>query len=176
MGNMNKPKLLGGGKAAKYTFEDDDGTEAALEDEINDDIDVLADLTGQIQFHALGLQARLDADPNQAKRIADKVRRCQEQCVSFFMLTSFRSTKPMTKLSGITRRSTVFAKTMPYRCCACRGVGVKIGTPRTWKLLSPGFQAIRRSKKLSSHFLLLPNIILLPQGYLLCISSELEKC
>lgn len=74
MGANEKPKLLGAGKADKYTFEDDDGTEAADEAEINKGIDELSGLAGQLHFQARSLDARASADPDQAPRIGNKVR------------------------------------------------------------------------------------------------------
>lgn len=68
-----KPKKLGAGKADKYTFEDDDGTELADENEIDEGIDDLEGLVGQLNFAARGIKAELDADPDQIERIGHKV-------------------------------------------------------------------------------------------------------
>ena len=72
MQGYEKPKLLGAGKADKYTFEDDDGTEAADEDEIADGVDELSGIVGELNFHAHAFSARLDADPDRASRITQK--------------------------------------------------------------------------------------------------------
>ncbi|KAM7195109.1 hypothetical protein V8F20_007659 [Naviculisporaceae sp. PSN 640] len=79
MGGSEKPKLLGAGKADKYTFEDDDGTEAADEAEINDGIDQLSGLAGQLNLQARSIGAKLSADPDQPMRIAEKMSRADDK-------------------------------------------------------------------------------------------------
>ncbi|KAM7224289.1 hypothetical protein V8F06_000070 [Rhypophila decipiens] len=79
MGTAGKQKLLGAGKADKYTFEDDDGTEAADEEIINNDIDELGGMVGQLNFHAHAIKAQLDADPDQPMRIAEKMTKADDK-------------------------------------------------------------------------------------------------
>ncbi|KAM7193527.1 hypothetical protein V8F33_007754 [Rhypophila sp. PSN 637] len=79
MGGADKPKLLGGGKASKYTFEDDDGTEAADEDEINDGIDELSGVVGALNFQARGLESRLVATADQPVRITEKMHKADNK-------------------------------------------------------------------------------------------------
>ncbi|KAK4217660.1 hypothetical protein QBC37DRAFT_414323 [Rhypophila decipiens] len=79
MGMGGKQKLLGAGKADKYTFEDDDGTEARDEEEINDGIEKMGGLVGQLNFHAHSLNAQLDADPDQPMRIAEKMTKADDK-------------------------------------------------------------------------------------------------
>ncbi|KAK4170208.1 hypothetical protein QBC43DRAFT_305590 [Cladorrhinum sp. PSN259] len=70
-----KPAILGArGKKdnSKYVFDDNDGEQEALNDEIDDDIDAMADGTANLKIMAMAMNRELDRQVGQTDRMAEK--------------------------------------------------------------------------------------------------------